>query len=244
MSGQIIEYRSGADFQEAHKTIHDGWPALLIPATQAMISGIFLGLAAGVLWRDIWAFVIAWALVQAGCWLILLGRWLGAVGRVERLLGIDLNNDGYIGDPEPYEPEPVRIELIQDSGRRCQFVDLPVSENQLIQLATGIQSGASFSEGQFTGSGAPFSRSEFRSLRDIFLRRDWLAWRNERSKNQGLEFTRAGSAVMRYYASLANTPQLIERNPETKNPAVINQGEILSYHPITSPIDGDDNVRM
>jgi len=187
--------------------------AVLIPLFQAFVTGIFLGIMAGVLsvcveyehpWR---AMFLTWAGVQSFAWLALLVRWAGLVKSLETALNYDIDRDGVIGEEdEEEEIQPVKIEVIQNEGRHVQFADLPITEAQLVALAVGVIQGASFSEGQWTGKGAPFSRSEFRTVRDLFIRRGWLEWVNPSARSQGLELTAPGHAVMRHFASMVEGP--------------------------------------
>ena len=188
--------------------------ALIIPGLQAFLTGVFLGVVAGVLsvsleWGHPWrAGFLIWAGVQAVTWLCLLVRWANIVVMLETVLNVDLNQDGLIGEDiiEAEEVQPVRIEVIQDEGRHVQFANLPIPEKKLTALAVGLSQGAGLSEGQWTGKGAVFSRSEFRTLRDLFVTRGWLQWVNTEAHSQGLQLTHPGKAVMRYYCSRSGSP--------------------------------------
>lgn len=185
----------------------------------AVITGAFLALALGVIAaylkyaQPVKLGLASWAIFQALIWLLLLVRWSKLLNLLERSLGIDINQDGLIAGEKP-EPErtlePVRIELgeVNNGARAMHFVELPATQEQVISLACGLMSGASFSESAWTGSGAPFSKNEFIRLRDEMLRRNLLQWRNERAPAQGLELSRAGKATMRYFASMAQQERL------------------------------------
>jgi len=196
--------------------LHTAGPALLIPGGLAMVTGFFLALAAAVIaYYTKWAppmaaFLITWVTVQAIAWLALLYRWLDLTRPIERALNLDLNRDGYIG--EPTKPEPIRIEVSQNDGGQLQFADLPGPIEKLTQMSEALQRGATFSEGQWTGQGALFSRAQFRVLRDEFLRRGWLVWTNPEARGQGLQLTHAGNAVVRHFASMAPKPPTLRKN--------------------------------
>jgi len=91
-----------------------------------------------------------------------------------------------------------RVELA--AGRSLQFFDLPADETQLIALANGVLHGATLNELSFTGYGRPFTRAEFRVLRDELVRRGMAEWRSA-SPAQGVQLTRTGLAVFRYLAA-------------------------------------------
>lgn len=188
---------------------------VLALALLAFVSGVFAALALGLLAHalehkaPLEIALIAWSVTQALTWIILLFRWSKLLYVIERSLGLDINRDGYTGEPyqepERYTPEPVRIELVEQTtggGRQTSLIDLPVSQEQLIALADGLLSGSSFSESSWCGSGAPFSKSEFIRLRDEMLKRNLLTWRNPRAPAVGLMLTPGGKACMRYLSSV------------------------------------------
>lgn len=106
---------------------------------------------------------------------------------------------------EPAQAQTVRVEVIEEQGRKGQYIDLPATAGQLQRLAAAVLRGASLSEGQWTGAGAPFSRAEYRQLREELIRRGLASWRNPHAPAQGFELTAAGRAVMRRLADLQTT---------------------------------------
>ena len=112
---------------------------------------------------------------------------------------------------ESIDPPPVRVDVItQEPGGYIggQFLDLPAEPGQLITLADGLVNGLSLSEGSWTGSGAPFSRSQFRTLRDALIYSGLARWKDERYRAQGVILSPAGRAVMRRFASMSDTKAL------------------------------------
>jgi len=193
--------------------------AVVYPLLQSTITGISLGLSVGALaWvaghdRPAALGLLSASIIQSGTWLLSLSRWHKWVYRLEDLTGWDLNQDGRIGREDP--PEPVRVEVIQDNGRRVDFIDLPASQDQLVSLASGLITGIPLSENNWTGSGAPFSKREFHSIRDLLIRRGLARWINPRARAQGLELTGSGRSVMRRFASLAAAPTpTIQNRPQ------------------------------
>jgi hypothetical protein len=191
--------------------------AVWIPAVQATLTGIFLGVAMGVAaaalsWPRPWAWGLGvFAIVQAATWLLLLSGWRSLVWSLERALGVDLDRDHQVGDPQR-----VRIELTQpnEGGHVTQIAELDVDPAKMGDLSRGLLAGASFSEAQWSGAGALFSRSQFRKVRDEFLKRGWLEWVNPEARAQGLQLTRSGTAVIRYFAQVEKPPTLKARTRE------------------------------
>jgi hypothetical protein len=73
----------------------------------------------------------------------------------------------------------------------------------LVELATAINDGeVTFSERGAGGYG--YSRDDWATLRDCFIRRGWAAWKNERDTRQGVALRPAGWAVIRGLASTSS----------------------------------------
>jgi hypothetical protein len=184
--------------------------AVTIPFLQAAISAILAGIAAGVItallgwqWWKIAGAVTA--VVALYSWLSFRSRWAYVA---EKVLGIDIDQDGYIGSPPPEALPPVRVELLQNEGRQADFIDLPATPDQLQALADGLQTGRQFALTSFAGQGKPFTRPEFEQLRAELIRRGLAAWRNQNHPGQGCELTKSGRAVMRRFCSEATQRRL------------------------------------
>ena len=100
----------------------------------------------------------------------------------------------------PQNRDRVEVEVSTPGEKRMAFLDLPGNGQQLGQLARGALAGRSFSEGEWTGSGGPYSRADFRQLRGDLLARGLLEWRNDSAPSQGVELTAPGRAVFRRLA--------------------------------------------
>src|SRR3990167_4392499 len=70
-------------------------------------------------------------------------------------------------------------------GMEGHYVPLPITKNQLRQVANLIIQGASFSHATLAGPGKPLTRSEYEALRTRLEQRGWIAPRNHNSPNQG-----------------------------------------------------------
>ena len=125
---------------------------------------------------------------------IFVVAWLGLMDRWYRVL------EG--GAPHP--ARKFRVELA--AGKSLQFFDLPASHEQLTALARAVMGGATLNELSFSGYGRPFTRAEFRVLRDELVRRGLAEWRSFGAPSQGVQLTASGRGIMRHFASPAFKP--------------------------------------
>lgn len=186
--------------------------AVVVPLAQAVITGVLIGLPIGALswlagFSNPWKVVlVVWLVVQGCAWLVLLFRWARLVELVERSLGVDLNADGFIGEPPVERIDPIRVEILDRPDRKTTFVDLPASPEQLRLLVAGVARGAPLSETFWTGAGRPFSKAEFHELRQAMLKGGLLVPRNERAPAQGFQLTLAGKHLIRRACEQLETP--------------------------------------
>jgi len=183
--------------------------AVWIPAAQAVITGISAGAVAGsaawlVEYGRPWPVLFTTATIaHTITWLSMLRRWKDLIWRIESALGVDLEQDGVAGQLDQRQA-PIRVEVIQD--RKIQIVDLPAQQDQLIDLATGLLRGVPFSEAQWTGRGQPFSKRQFKQLREAMIARGLIRWNNPDAPAQGLALTHTGSAMVQTFAAMAASP--------------------------------------
>jgi hypothetical protein len=127
---------------------------------------------------------------------------------IERLVGLDLNASGAVGDvvpapivhsvtvARPPEQRPLRIEVLQegdqDQGARADLLDLDLSPETARLLAMQILDGH-LSERELAGVG--ISRCVWTQARDVFLARGLLEWKSDLDKRQGMQPTAVGQAV-------------------------------------------------
>jgi hypothetical protein len=179
---------------------------LLVPLGQALVTGAFVGglgiMAAvkvqpGVDALAVW--VIVSGLVATGVWVYLLRESRRLLWQRETVTGRDLNGDGVIG--QPVALPPLRVEVT--SGQKQIYLELPGKPEALAMLARGVLAGRPMAEDSWSGGAGPFSRSEFRAIRDTLIERGLATWRNPDAKAQGCELTHAGRAMFRRLADLA-----------------------------------------
>jgi len=115
------------------------------------------------------------------------------------------------GEPvQVIDPPRVRVELAKEGGRQLGLIDLPATVEQLAALGSGLLSGATLSEAQWTGAGALFTRAQFAELRSALIGRGLAAWNNPSTPARGVTLTRPGLAAMRHFASMVASPTLPE----------------------------------
>ena len=189
------------------------WVAVGIPVLQSLVSGVLFGFAMGVIaavakWQSPWGwFWACLAISQVIVWAWRLIEWADMVKLLEQITMMDLNGDGEVGADYEAQKKITRIEIVRDNGRTVQFADLPASETQLTQLAQALLVAGSSgdaprifaAESQWCGTGKPFSKREFRRLRETMLKVGYLAWINERYHAQGVTLTRTGVDVLSQY---------------------------------------------
>lgn len=193
--------------------------AVGIPLSQSLVTGALCGLTVGSFcWAMSWPNpekigLVGSMAISTGMWVLSLAGWQR---RIERVLGVDLNGDGYIGQPpatiERAPLPPVKIEVISDNGRQSDFLSLPAEPEQLKQLGQALTAGETFSVHRWTGPGGLFSRSQFDQLKAELVNRGMLRMAGQ-AANQGFTLTSKGKAVMRGFASMsvANSPTLVKK---------------------------------
>lgn len=179
--------------------------AVIIPSTQALISGTIAGAtalaAANLAGADAWPWAGLAAATTAGImWFTNLRAWRAAVYGVELAMGADLDGDGIVGEPEIPEPATVRLELTD--GPNTTIAQLPASPEQLRRLAAGVLAGGTLAEATWTGHGRPFSRGQFGQLRAELINRGLANWNSPGTPARGISLTRGGLAAMRQFATM------------------------------------------
>jgi len=178
-----------------------------VPLCQAGITGLVVGLPVGVaavaLGSPLWVGACAFSSVTGIAWLLLLSDHRRLLRSIETVIGRDLDGDNRVGQVEKPPTVRVEVEKKKDTGRSDWLLfDLSGSPSALQSLASGVLSGLSLSESEWSGSGRPFSRSDFRALRSQLIERGLACWRNPGAPAQGVELTAVGRAVFRRLTTL------------------------------------------
>jgi len=184
-----------------------------LPFIQAFLTGFWyalvcLGLAATANHVKVIT-VPAWIIAVTGFGLAGLWKWNRFMNDFRVLLfGVEPEQIAEpVADPEPEIIEPIRVELSSNNGHTMQFFDLPATRDQLEPLASGLVEGVGFTESQWVGGGAPFSRREFVRLRDEMIRRGLAQWNSNHDTARGVRVTSKGMAVFRHVIRLSPTLQ-------------------------------------
>lgn len=193
-------------FSEFHRETPARPPAVggdvAVPALQAIISGVaifLVGLA--ILWPDWQIAAAGGGIVGALAWFLLLSDSRRLLRVVEDVTGVDLDQDGHIGEPEP-PALGVKLRIDEEEGRVTKYAHLPIDAQRLGQLARGLLGSESFAVASWTGRGKPFSRAEFETLRDWLFRNGYAGWEDPNNRQLGVKFTAKGDALLRALADV------------------------------------------
>lgn len=185
-----------------------------VPALQSVISGAVGALVigcgsalAGAGWRSfLWA-----GIGGAGClglaWAVILGEHRKALVAVERLVGRDLNGDGFVGRPAQAAPrEPLRVEVTETNERghlrRVRYVALPanITDQDLHRVACAVlQDGKPFSK---RGLGGVLNPEKYSGVYRPMLRGGMIRYTNGVSAGAGVELTASGRSFLRQYEAV------------------------------------------
>jgi len=106
---------------------------VLVPLAQSGVTAVVGGVV-GLLVAGPVAAGVAGGLAFGASWLLLLADHRRALWMVEKISGVDLDNDGQVGDPG--QAKRVRVEVVENNGRQARilYVDLPDSVNDIDTL--------------------------------------------------------------------------------------------------------------
>jgi hypothetical protein len=213
-SAQARTLPDGAEMETAVPARPAGIVAdLLVPLGQAMVTGALLGgllvFAVGEVAPGfggdlfkVWA--ITALAITAGTWLILLGQTRRLLWAVERLTGLDLDEDGTAGPPEKQA-----IEVHVRDGRQTRIIGsdwLGMSDDRLILFAAGLVRGRGLTEGEWGRDKAAFPKgiNQFRAVRGKLQEAGLIEKVNPDAENSTYRLTAAGRAVFRRLAKLSH----------------------------------------
>jgi hypothetical protein len=177
-----------------------------LPLAQAVVtSGAFMLTAATLIYAFdgmdyIKPMIITGVLTFVFVWIGLQRRWL-TLTNLERLTGLDLDNNKVIGEPPKVR---VQVDEVTPQGtiHVTKLFDLPATPTQLHALATGLlEEGMGLSEKEWTplAEGKPFSLKQFRDLKAEMIKRGMVVQVNSKSVNLGHTMTVMGKKVLERY---------------------------------------------
>jgi hypothetical protein len=181
--------------------------AVVIPALQAVTTGVLVGTAAGA---GAWA--LAWdnpgavglatgAAVAAFSWLNYRADW---AERIRAILGIETTHQAEAIQAATYN-QTVRVEVISDNAHAGDFLELPGGRERLTELARGLTAGKSLTTRVWAGGGGLYTGPVYSRLCEELISRGLARWKSPHSAQSGVELTAKGRATMRGIA-LANQP--------------------------------------
>ena len=85
--------------------------------------------------------------------------------QIESMTGRDLDGDQVIGEPETV----VRVELVDKAAKQVRFVDLPVSDAKLADVARALNTGSAFSRPALVDQRRALSQGEYHALAKAML---------------------------------------------------------------------------
>lgn len=193
--------------------LHTYTAGAMLPLTQASITAalVFVGSfvvayvvfdAVDPLKPSVVLAVIAWI----GTWLTRQRLWIN-LASFERMTGIDINNDGIIGDAEQTpkrDPIVVRVDDVKNGHYKSNTHKFPdwLTDEQLTALSNGlINLHRPFSRREWTTRARVFSDDQYRELQRIFIKYGML----QNSKN-GFELSDIGKATMKQFAPHLPSP--------------------------------------
>jgi len=175
---------------------------VVLPVLQAGITALGVGMLAGsVAWirgsnNPIGISFISAAAVFLLVWFLSLDSWRGLVRNDPLPTYQAINN----------RADTVRVELIKDNGHWGDWLDLPIDQARMIEMAKAvINDNKEFSLASFGGRGKLLSRNQFELLRDDMIALGLARWVSKHTHNRGCELTGSGRAIFRKYASMSPT---------------------------------------
>lgn len=167
---------------------------------QSLICGFFVtalplvvALFASDDWRVWLATAICFFLLGSGvAWFLLFFKDRQLLWAAEKVLGMDLNRDGKLG-----ESEVVRGEITDRDRRQTTRIEFPFPSNKLREVAKAtLRDGEEFSRRGLTNV---ITESQFHTLQREFLKRGLCYWKNTEAKTQGVSLSPGGRAFLRQY---------------------------------------------
>ena len=207
LSGNEIDYaeRSGAAFLptlESH---------VLVPLLEAIISGVFFGMTAGVIVATLYLYGDGgwWDALKYGgatSVVVTLGwswwSWRGHLGDYKSLLWYNEFAQGPEVEQQNRQVHEARVQV----NHNWAHADLPFDRDNpqaLVDFAAGVTCGAApFSE---RGAGRyGYSVQRFTELRDNMIRGYMAYWKDSKNKRLGIGLSAGGAALLKSVA--ANPP--------------------------------------
>lgn len=179
---------------------------VVIPALQALVSGLAVGVILGSL-----AYIfgvshfLAVGLLSAGlgggvAWLIALSFWRSRVYR-----SAPPKLPGVMGSGEVLRLA-VTVDSDVDSSFAGVWADLPINREKLLLVAKQVVKDSNFTYANLSGRHRPLSRAEFEAVRSELLKRQLLYQKSRPGENLRVGVTRVGMASFQRLAQMETSP--------------------------------------
>ena len=171
--------------------------AVIVPALQAGITGVIIGILGGTVAMLTGASFWTWALLTGAAsgllaWWAAIASWREAVYQA------------FQEPPDVQQVETVRLEIMDlDNANQNwgAWLNLAIDADAAKLALTMLADGKDLSMGALTGRGNPLSRTEFVILRDALIDAGLAYWQNPRAHAQGCALSVGGRAVLKRYSS-------------------------------------------
>jgi hypothetical protein len=183
-----------------------------VPFLQAALSGVLAAILSGAIvlivvliwgeqlglrwWLVPVTMTILGAVMATWVWIEILNDTRELLWKVESYTGLDLNDDGEIGKPEP---EQVRLEILRErdnAGPGQFFHNLPVRPEVFTTWARAALNDQTLAVGAWTGNEGLFKREDYDALMAVMHDAGVVEWVNRDAHLQGRRLTRPGRAAL------------------------------------------------
>jgi hypothetical protein len=199
-------------FKEMTRTMPTRHPTregdVIVPLAQAFITALCVGILAGIitLWQGLpWPIpFVAFSVILSISWWWLLLDHRSLLRVTERVIGRDIDGDGFVG-PHPgspaIEPQEANITYTEPTpgGLHMERDTLKISPAELAFIGRQvILEGCPFSKAIVDGE--TITENRFRDIQAILREKGYARYKNPTAPKQGAELTKKGKATLRWYA--------------------------------------------
>jgi len=164
---------------------------VMMPLSISLVTAALLGLAAYAFTSDGQKALKVFAVTWLAVWLVLVIIWTAFVAHLE---GLSINL------PAPVSTaQAIKVYVTDTDGEILagEFIDKPAMLESMKIIARGVvYERRGLSELDWTGKDRPFSKPQYRKIRDMMIERGLIDWIDYNAHAQGVQLTRIGRAVL------------------------------------------------